>query len=95
MPLVTILRRKQTVRFPGARQVEDVVEVAFVSDFDGVGSVMLPLESYRRTTDEELAANDGYHMVPVDKAAEDAERKAVEQAINRKAAGTPTSFDVP
>jgi len=95
MPRVTILQREQTVRFPGARQAEDVVEVSFVSDAWGVRSVILPLESYRPAAPDELAANRRYHMVPVDKAAEDAERKAIQEALEQQGAGAPTSFDVP
>jgi len=95
MPRVTILRRDQSVRFTGARQAEDVVEVAFVSDAYGVRSVTLPLESYRPATDDELVKRPRYRMVPVDKAADGAERKAIEEALQREAAGEPSSFDVP
>lgn len=95
MPRVTILRRERTVHFPEARQAEEVVEVGFVTDAYGVSSVTLPVELYRPATPEELAVLPRYRMVPVDKAAEDAERKAVGETLKRAAAGPPTSFDLP
>ena len=95
MPRVTILRREQSVLFPGARQAEDVVEVSFVSDAHGVGSAFLPVGSYRPATPDELAVNDRYRMMPVDKAAEDAERKVIREALERRADEQPASFDVP
>jgi len=95
MPKVTILRREQTVHYPAPRQAVEVVAVTFVTDALGVRSVALPVESYRPATVEELAANLRYRMVPVDKAAVDAERKAIEDAIAAEAAQPPDSFDVP
>ena len=95
MPRVTILRRELTVHFPAPRQAEEMVAVTFVTDALGVRTVALPLESYRPATVEELAVNLRYRMHPVDKAAADAERKAIEHAINAEAARPPDSFDVP
>lgn len=95
MPRVTILRREQSVRFPAPQQAEEVVEVTFVSDLQGVRSAALPLDFYRKATDEELAANPRYRMIPVDKAAEDQEKLEIERALRREAAGPPASFDVP
>jgi len=92
---VTILRRDQTVRFPGARQVEEVVEVTFASDAYGVRSVILPDELYRPAAPDELAANPRYRVAPVDKAAEDAERKAIQADLEGYGRQTPASFDVP
>lgn len=95
MPSVTILRREQTVRFPGPQQAEDVVEVTFVTDAWGVRSVALPVASYRPANRDELDVNPRYHMIPIDKKAEDAERKAIADAIQQEAAGAPASFDLP
>jgi len=95
MPRVTILRREQTVLFPEPRQAVEAVMVTFVSDAYGVRSVTLPLESYRSATLKELTVAPRYRMLPVDAAAEAAERKAIEEALEREAAGSPTSFDVP
>lgn len=95
MPRVTILRRELTVRFPGARQAEDVVEVSYSSDAYGVRSVILPVELYRPATPDELAANARYHVVPADKASEDAERKAIQADLEGYGRQTPASFDVP
>jgi len=95
MPRVTILRRELTVHYPAPRQAEEVVAVTFVTDAHGVGSVNLPLESYRPATPEELADQPRYRMVPVDPSAEGAERKAIQEAIERETAQPPASFDVP
>jgi acyl-CoA thioesterase FadM len=95
MPRVTILRREQSVRFVGARQAEDVVEVTYSSDVYGVRSVTLPVELYRLASPEELVANTRYHMAPVDKAAEAAERKAIQADLEGYGRQTPASFDVP
>jgi len=95
MPRVTILRREPTVLFPRPGQAEDAVAVVFVTDAHGIGSVNLPVESYRPALPEELLDNPRYPMRPVDQAALDAERKAVNEAIGRKAAGDADSFDVP
>jgi len=92
---VTILRREQTVHYPAPRQAEEVVAVTFVTEAHGPRSVTFPLESYRPATPEELAGQPRYRMVPVDKAAADAERKAIEDAIAAEAAQPPDSFDVP
>ena len=42
-----------------------------------------------------LVANPRYRMIPVDKAAEDAERKVIREALDRRADEQPASFDVP
>ena len=95
MPRVTILRREQAVRSRGPREVEEVVEVTFVTDVAGVRSVMVPVGGYRLATDEELAANPRYRMVFFDKKAEDAERKAIQADLEGYGRRAPDSFDVP
>ena len=95
MPRVTILRRERTVHFPEAREAVDVVEVTFVTDVYGVSSATLAFDHYRPATPEELAAAPRYRMVPVDKSAEDAERKAIQEAIDWQKASPATSFELP
>ena len=95
MSRVTILRREKTVLFPEPHQAVEVVEVTYVSEAYGVRSVTLPLDLYRPATDEELTANPRYPMLPADSQAEEAERKAIAQALEREAVSPPASFDVP
>lgn len=95
MPRVTILRREQTVRFPGAREAEEVVEVTYSSDVHGVRSVTLPVALYRPAGREELDVNPRYRMIAADKAAEDAERKAIQADLEGYGGQTPASFDLP
>jgi len=95
MPKVTILRRELTVHYPAPRQAVEVVAVAFVTDALGVRSVALPVGPYRPASVEELAVNLRYRMVPVDKAAADAEKKAIQDVIAAEAAQPPDSFAAP
>jgi hypothetical protein len=95
MSKVTILRREMTVHFPQPRQAEEMVAVTFVTEALGVRTVALPVESYRPATVEELGVNLRYRMRPVDKAAADAEGKAIEHAIAAESAEPLDSYDVP
>jgi hypothetical protein len=95
MAQVTILQRDTYVQYPAPGEVVDVVEVTFSSDLYGPATVALPIASYRPATPDELAANPRYRMLPVDAQAEEAERKAIQEAIQRQSAGPTHSFELP
>lgn len=95
MPRVSVLSRQQTVRFPEPGRAEEVIEVTYVSDALGIRFVALPLSSYRTATPEEMVANPRYQVLPVDPAAQDAEKKAIQEDLERAATTVPESFELP
>lgn len=95
MAQVTILSRSPYVQYPAPGEVVDVVDVTFSSDLYGPGSLFLPAASYRPATGPELVVNARLGMMPVDAKAEEAERKAIQEAIQRQTAGPTHSFELP
>jgi hypothetical protein len=92
---VTVLQRRHTVQLLEAGQPATVVEVTFMSDAVGPRSLTLPLGSYRNATPEERAANPRYHVLPVDQAAVDAEKTAIQEEIQRAAVAPAETFELP
>lgn len=95
MSQVSVLQRRQSVRLLEPGRPADVVEVFFLTETLGPRSVTLPLASYRPALPEELADNPRYQMRPVDQAALDAERKAIQEEIERVVRTPPETFELP
>lgn len=94
MPRVSILRRDKAVQFPDPQRVEEVVAVTYATDVVPPRIVNVALEAYREATPEEKAANSAYQFVPVDGSAEELERKAIAQDLDRARGAPLTSFDL-
>jgi len=95
MAQVSILSRSQAIRSLAPGQSEVVVAVTYATDLFLPRTVYLPLASYREATPDELAANPGLAMVPVDQAAQNAELAAIRQDYDRARAVTPPIFELP
>lgn len=95
MPQVTVLQRRRSLQPLQPGVPTEIVEVTFMSDAVGPRSLTLPLASYRDATPEELAANPRYHVLPVDQAALDTEKTAIQEEIQRAAVAPPETFELP
>lgn len=94
MAQVTILRRSRALASPAAGQMEEVVEVTYSTLAIPPCQVHLPLDLYRPATDDELAANPRYQLLPIDEAAADTERKLIQADMKGIVSLAPQTFEV-
>ncbi len=94
MPRVSILRRELSTRTVAPGQVDEQVAVTFSTAALPPRTVFLPAGNYRDPTDEELARNALYRRIPKDAAAEEAEKEAIRDEIERAARAALTSYDL-
>ena len=93
MAQISILRRSRSYSYPVAGQVTDSVEVTYSTPAVPPRHVGLPLELYRPATQEELAANPRYQMLPANEQAAEAERRALAAAMQAVFRPLPESFE--
>jgi hypothetical protein len=95
MPTVTILRREWTPGAPPGAPTEHAVAVTYSTPDVPPRSVLLPVKNYNPVTADELRANPRYMFLPKDQPAEEAERLAIRQDMDRALTSAPTRFEVP
>jgi len=93
MAQVSILRRRRAARSSAARQVTEGVEVTYSTPAVPPRHVHLPLELYRPATEEELAANPRYDMLPANEQAAETERQALAADMKAAVGPVPESFE--
>lgn len=95
MAQVTILRRSRALSSPAPGQMVEVVEVTYSTLAIPPRQVHLPLDLYRAATEEELAANPRYQMLPVDERATDTERRLIRADMEGIVSLAPQTFELP
>jgi hypothetical protein len=93
MAQISILRRSRSLSLPAAGVATDVVEVTYSTPAVPPRHVHLPFENYRPATHEELDVNPRYQMLPVNEAAAEAERQAIQADMKAAIGRVPESFE--
>jgi len=94
MAVVALLRREEAVRFPVPQQPELVAAVTYSTSAVPPRIIHLPRSLYREATPEERAANPRYVLLPVGAEAEEEERRAIAQDMERVFRPAPTTFEL-
>lgn len=95
MAQIALLRRRRALGSATVGQVVDVVEVTYSTPAIPHRQVHLPLDLYRSATEEELAANPRYQMLPVDERAIETERKLIRADMEGIVSLAPETFESP
>jgi hypothetical protein len=95
MPQVALWSRDQAVGVPGSTARGELVAVVYSTHVVPPRSVLLPLSGYREATDAERVANPRLLFYPKDKAAQDAEVKAIGDDLHKVEQVRPSTLEVP
>ena len=95
MVQVTLWSRDSAAGVPGGTATGLQVAVTYSTMLIPPRSVLLPLSDYREATDPERVAEFRLRFYPKDKAAAEAELKAIREDMDRVAASSPPTLEVP
>lgn len=93
MAQITLLRRERAITTPQGGPIKEVVAVTYSTLAIPPRQVFLPLDLYRPATEEELAANPRYQMLPGQPGAIDTERKLIQADIEGIVQAPPDTFE--
>jgi len=95
MPQITLWSRDRAVGFPGEAAGAERVAVTYSTTMIPPRAVLLPSDSYRPATREELVGNPRVLFYPKDKAAQDAELAAIGEDLRHVQQTAPPTLEVP
>jgi len=95
MPQISLLARDRAAGFPGEPAGQERIAVTYSTTTIPPRSVILPPDSYREATADELKVNPRLRFYPKDKATFDRELQAIGEDIRNVEQKAPPTFEIP